>query len=376
MVRARLVVPVLLFTMALPMLAATKKRPARPPKDLQKVGDHWTAYNPPDVSTFPADSRVYTIVRGDTLWALAKKYYGNAYLWPQLWEANTYITDAHWIYPGDPLQVPGEPTTGELSSTETVTTDSTGETTAALTPLGTPIPLGSEADIFCFGYLGAVNENLPNRIVAFEDYELKSMALGQMSEDTGVSNDDIIYIQGGTSSGLVAGETYLVVDPAELVYHPAGKKAVVGRHYDFRGQVRILCATENQATAMVVQSCSDIHVGDALKPMPQLPIPLARVTPLPGVCAAPSNKVKGFIVNAKDYRFALGEGNVVQIDLGVDDFIEPGDFLTIYQENPMDGQPRIVLGEIGVLTAEAHTATARIIQMRKTITVGDRVELK
>ena len=49
----------------------------RPPQDLHRVGDHWTAWNPP---TPPEGEQVHVIVRGDTLWDLAAKYYGNPYL--------------------------------------------------------------------------------------------------------------------------------------------------------------------------------------------------------------------------------------------------------------------------------------------------------
>jgi nucleoid-associated protein YgaU len=76
---------------------------SRPPRELHQVGDHWTAWNPPAPSTAPGSAETYTIARGDTLWDLAKRFYGNPYLWPQLWEKNQYILDAHWIYPGDPL---------------------------------------------------------------------------------------------------------------------------------------------------------------------------------------------------------------------------------------------------------------------------------
>jgi nucleoid-associated protein YgaU len=66
-----------------------------PPKPLHKVGDHWT---PRAADRVPAGCRVYLIQPGDTLWDLAQKFLGNPYLWPQLWEQNTYIRDAHWIY--------------------------------------------------------------------------------------------------------------------------------------------------------------------------------------------------------------------------------------------------------------------------------------
>jgi nucleoid-associated protein YgaU len=102
------VAPVLLFVIATSAFA--QKQTSQPPRDLHRVGDHWTAYNPPDPTSYPAGARTHVIKAGDTLWALAQQYYNNAYLWPQLWESNTWITDAHWIYPGDVLLIEGEPT--------------------------------------------------------------------------------------------------------------------------------------------------------------------------------------------------------------------------------------------------------------------------
>ena len=59
-------------------------------------------------ATWPAGSKTYTIKAGDTLWGLAQQFFKNAYMWPQLWETNTWITDAHWIYPGDVLLIEGD----------------------------------------------------------------------------------------------------------------------------------------------------------------------------------------------------------------------------------------------------------------------------
>lgn len=382
MVRVRCVVPVLLMVaVSLPLDGATRKASGstRPPAKLHRVGDHWTAYNPPDSASFPAGARVHTIARGETLWGLAQQYYSNPYLWPQLWEANTYITDAHWIYPGDPLLISGESTTGAVPLTTDLgsgTTADTGGTAnmAAASAEGSPVALGTEADIYCYGYLGDPNEEMPNRIASFEDVEVK-FAPELKQQETGVAEGDVIYITGGTATGLLAGESYIIIDPQQLVLHPVTKE-VVGRHYDYRGQVRILCATEDQATAVITQSCKDAHIGDRLKPIPMNPIPLARQTPMPDFCSPASGKASGTIVSAQDYAFALGEGTVVQIDLGKDDFVEPGDFLTVYRDNPGAGNPRQVLGEVGILTAENNTATAKIMRMRYSMRLGDRVELK
>src|SRR5207245_10365560 len=81
-----------------------------PPKNLNRVGDHWTPYTPPDPESFGAGATLHIIVPGDTLWDLADLAFGNPYLWPQIWDQNRYILDSHWIYPGDPLLLPPRPT--------------------------------------------------------------------------------------------------------------------------------------------------------------------------------------------------------------------------------------------------------------------------
>lgn len=379
----RVVVPVLLFLIALPVLAAP--RSTRPPKNLHLVGDHWTPYNPPDPASFPPGSKVHIIVRGDTLWDLAAKFYGNAYLWPQIWEANTYITDSHWIYPGDPLLIQGEAGAGAggeaggaMAGSTTGTgeageQESAGDTTSAATPAG-PVALGDESVIFCFGYLGDPNESLPARVISYEDAELKYIP-GVMRQEIGVADLDVLYVSGSAAAGLVAGETYMVVTPSKLVRHPKTGR-VVGRHYDYRGRVKVLCINDDRATVMVTSTCKDIHVGDRLKPVPSIPIPLARLTPLPDFCDPSSGKASGFIVNAKDFEFSIGQGGAVQVNLGKDDLIQPGDFLTVFRESKVRGNPRIVLGEIGIITTEARTATGMIMQMRHYMKVGDRVEVK
>ncbi len=377
------IVSILLFLAALPLSAQARQTSSNPPADLHRIGDHWTAWYPPDPATYPPGSTVHTIVRGDTLWGLATRYYGNPYLWPQLWEWNTWIRDAHWIYPGDTLLVQGEASGSQIRTTTSVSEDfgfdpeddTTGPVmTTDSGALGPPLALATEADLYCWGYLGAVNEPLPNVISGFEDTELKYIREAT-HQDIGVATNEIIYIKGGIATGLVPGETYLVVRPSEIVVHPASD-AVLGRHYDFRGQVRILCANDDTATAIVTQACSDLLMGDRLKPLPQLPIPLARLSPMATACTPPTQKSTGHIVNAKDYRYALGEGSLVQINLGRDQFVEPGSFLTVFRPSPVAGNPDEILGEIGVLTADASSATGRIVRMRYSMRVGDQVELK
>lgn len=398
MVSVRWAAPILLLVVALPAFGA-KTSSSSPPRELHRVGDHSTAYNPPDPATYPPGSKSYTIKRGDTLWGLAQKLYNNAYLWPQLWEANTWITDAHWIYPGDVLLVEGEvaqqaaaggtagaaagapagtsPTTlaGGIGTPQTATTSRGIEGVTIAPAAGNPVALGAEADIYCFGYLGTPNEPLPNSVASYEDVEMRYDP-GSKNQEIGGTQGDLLFVDGGSATGIVAGETYIVVEPSEMVTHPR-TKVVVGQHYDFKGQIRIIRADERRSCAIIVASCDVIRAGDKLKPMPQLPIPIARIPAVPGFCEPRSGKQGGFIVNAQGgWSDALADGILVEIDLGHDEQLQPGDFLTVWRESPQPGQPPQVLGEIGVLTTEAHTATGKILATRYAMRVGDHVEIR
>jgi hypothetical protein len=104
---------------------------------------------------------------------------------------------------------------------------------------------------------------------------------------------------------------------------------------------------------------------------------LARIPDMPAFCDPSSRKSRGYIVSAQGgWDTALGEGLLVQVNLGQSDQIQPGDFLTVYRDNPAPGEAYQVLGEVGILTTNTHTATGKIVAMRYSMKIGDRVEIR
>jgi hypothetical protein len=373
-----------------------------PPKDLHLVGDHWTAWNPP--TTFPEGSQVYTIVPGDTLWDLAQKNLGDPYLWPQIWERNRYILDAHWIYPGDPLVLglqvsePETPTpaeTTELTPTEPEAAPTEGEREPEVTAARGSVEIGSQSypfvqlgsadDIYCSGYIGEMEESFEYHVVGSEyeflkpSFEYKGVRDPIRAHfgaaDTvkyGLYLGDIIYLDRGSASGLQAGDLLSAVQPEQVVHHPNGGKPV-GRFYRYEGRVLVLAVQENGAIGEIVQSCDPMVIGSTLKPFVAEPVPSERKEPMRPVTdpsSAEAIAAGATIVLAKDRLVTLGQDHVVFIDRGEDQNLFPGDVLTVYRL-PARNVPPIVLGEIAILSVRPHTAVAKVLNSRFPIYVGD-----
>ncbi|HEX9801349.1 MAG TPA: LysM peptidoglycan-binding domain-containing protein [Thermoanaerobaculia bacterium] len=369
----------------------------RPPTELHLVGDHWTAWNPP--TELPPEAKIHIVVRGDTLWDLARQYLGNPYLWPQIWERNQYVLDAHWIYPGDPLVVGIEVAPAEAVGALAI--EEVEPAVAAAAPSSpededadrrrqarlTPVPLGSESDIYCSGYIGELDESFPTTVVGSEyetlvprlqALEVWSTTRGAYGNTSTVKYEldagDILYVDGGRAAGLTPGALLVVVEPKDEVRHPVTRD-VLGRYYAYEGRVRILTVQEDRAIAEIVQSCRGVHVGAHLRPFEPEPVPLARrPTPRPfndpttnDLTAAPA------IVLADSSLFTLGEDHVVYIDRGESDDVYPGDLFTIYRTSRL-GMPPVAVGELAVLSVKSRSATAKIIQSRYPVHLGDRLE--
>jgi LysM domain len=371
----------------------------RPPQDLHLVGDHWTAWNPP---TPPPGTQVHVIQRGDTLWDLAARFYGNAYLWPQLWERNQYVLDAHWIYPGDPLVLgievaPVDQLTdlgdgGAPAGEETPPSEPMDGVLTAGAAAGSPVPLGAESDIYCSGYVGAVDEAFPYAIVGAEfDVLTPELTVGAGiysrvregkwgpvgSVKYGMATGDIVYVDGGQSRGLSPGALFTAIAPQQEIVHPV-RRDPYGRFYRYLGRLRILSVQEETAIAEIVHSCDPIPVGTLLRPFQPEPVPLGRPTAMrPVNYPAQAEKLLDapVILFSQDDIVSLGEDHVVHIDRGTEDDVLPGDIYTIYRQN-RKGLPPVVLGELAVLSVHPHSSVAKIIRSRYPIYVGDRLEAK
>lgn len=370
-------ITVLIAALFLPIIAFGQAV-APPPQPLHFVDDHWTPYDPP--TEFPEGSTVHRVVPGDTLWDLAAAYLGDPYLWPQIWERNPYIKDSHWIYPGDPIAVdvavqepPAE--VQEVIPEETIVSEYSdpGYTEPEIDE-GEPRPLGSTADVYCFADLVQDDSIYPFTITSAE----------RMDFQDSFSEGDIVYIDGGVNQGVAAGDRFFVLNrirPLKRLFDKPKMGRIyteetIGIVYSKIGQIKVLCAQEDTAIAEITYACDPIDIGNVLQPFKPIPVPLV-IDPDPSDrCDLPNGLPIGRIIYTRDDQLEIGGGWLVFIDLGSADGVYPGQFATIYRDNPVKGMPRLVLGELGVLTVEETYSTAILTGGWASVYIGDMVELK
>jgi len=359
-----------------------------PPQNLHLVGDHWTPWDPP--SEFPEGAEVYTMVVGDTLWDVAQRFLGDPYLWPQIWERNQYILDAHWIYPGDPLLIGISVKTPEEAGIYTEIREPEPEVPepAPLSPYPF-VQLGHADDIYCSGFIGGLDEEFPHHVAGSEYESLgPSFDLSRRGRvqakfgvvDTikyGLNLGDIVYLEEGHGSGLSVGDIFTSVARGVVVRHPVTRKRL-GRFYSYLGQVRLLSVQDTSAIGEIIQSCHFIAVGAELKPFVAEPVPSRRKKPM-RPASYPENREQlagaAVIVHAKDGLVVIGKDHVVFIDQGGELGLESGDLLTVYRIPPGSTNPPVVLGELAVLSVQPGSAAAKVIESRHPIYVGDLAQL-
>ena len=356
-------------------LALAQDAPAGLQTGPATIAPHWTK-NPAFPTQVPEGVAYHIVERGDTLWDLAGRYLKNPYLWPQVWDQNKYIKDAHWIYPGDPVLLPRLAVVAEQAGQAPLPEgpEGLGEEPGELG--GAPgeggamaalAPVTEEQALQCAQYVVSEREDESLRVLGSE--------LG--GDKVALAERDIVYLNKGSNAGVKAGDLYTVHRVAYTVKHPvSGKK--LGTKIETTGWVKVILVQEDTACAVIETSCGiEVLTGDYLKPFEKVNVPMV-VRRAPAACCAPANgKMTRHVVDLQNHAAIGGEGHFLTIDAGADEGIMPGSSFSIFRlRYPSVPTPRVPVGEAIVVSVRDRTATAKVTYSKYEVVVGDEVELR
>lgn len=297
-------------------------------------------------------------------------------------------------------------------------------TPQVIAPGAAPAPrVAGDSSLYCAGFIRYQKlPHMPEIVGALEEQEQRTY-----------SNGDVVYLNAGSQDGVKEGQNFQIIRPRGDVKHVHQQKhGSLGIYVQDIGQLQVFKVNEHTAAAKVTFACDQALLGDLLTPIPDRESPVLRTEGTLDQYAAPTGKQTGRLMMAKDGREMVTRNDIVYIDLGSEDKVNAGDYLTIYRplgtgnltrydppesaRGRVDGfnsdrfrgggfgiqaarakdegsyrqkpitskevkkhrptMPRKIVGEMVVLNVEERTATAIITRVVGEVHTGDWVEIQ
>jgi hypothetical protein len=276
-------------------------------------------------------------------------------------------------------------------------------------------------NLYCAGYVQTAEVDTSRKIVG---------AVNEQEQNV-YSQGNEVYISLGANKNVQVGDMFTVIRPRGRVETRWTKKDNLGFYVQEVGALEIVRVKNEVAVARVKTSCDNLLIGDLIQPIPSRTSPLFTQRPALDLFGDPSGKAKGRIFMARGGAELLSRDQIVYIDLGAEDSVNVGDYLTVFRPLGMgnlhqkiqketvsardegfqsdeyrggkfsnqagrkrngdaDGRVettdgakknrppdlRKVVGELVILNVREKTATAVIVRTAQEIHTGDWVELQ
>jgi LysM repeat protein len=255
----------------------------------------------------------YTVQAGDTLWDISARFLKTPWAWPQIWHGNPQVKNPDLIYPGDVLVLSYENGQPQITLER-------GQPGAVvrLSPQVRSAPLGDAIPAIPYEVVAAFMSR-PS-VVSAEDLKQRPYVL-KLKDDrlVGAAGGEL-YARRLAKAPL--GARYNLVHVGEALKDPVTGD-LLGYQGMFTGIGRVE-KTGDPARLLITESARESLDGDLLF-AEKLDVPLDFVP------HAPKRKVAGRIISVVGGVSIIGQYQVVVINLGKDNGIEPGHVLAVQQ---------------------------------------------
>jgi hypothetical protein len=202
-----------------------------------------------------------------------------------------------------------------------------------------PAPVAGNTTLYCAGY------------IRFQPLPVMPQIVGAVEEQEQrmFSNGQTVYINAGSHQGIKEGQSFQIIRPrGDVKGVHKQKQGYLGAYVQEVGQLEVSNVGENVSAAQITASCGDVVLlGDMLTVVPERQSPAERAELMVDRFAPSTHKQYGRLMMAKDAREMVTRNDVVYIDLGVEDNVKTGDYLTIYRPLGTGNVTRVDNEEMG-----------------------------
>jgi hypothetical protein len=317
----------------------------------------------------------YVVRRGDTLWDVTGRFFGDPFLWPRIWSYNPDITNPHWIYPEGQLRLVPEAGTPQAAAAA-----------AAAAPSGRGAPRVRIGRASSGGVL-LREEGFLDRDALRESGEIVGAPVDHML----LTAYDEVYLQfdADQETQVAPGQEWTIFTEATGVDAPDPSAGTLIRIY---GAVRIETYDRERrsARATIVEALEPIERGHRVAAVPR------RFDEVPP--RRNERDLRGQIIASMRPRTLLGEQQLIFLNVGEEQGVATGNRLFVVRQGDdwraalgdsalepgataevrrSAGEfPEEIVAEVRVVHVRPRTSTAIVTASTRELAVGDRVEMR
>ena len=348
--------------------------------------------------------RMHVVVEGETLWDLAARYFGDPFLWPEIYRLNTSVVeDPHWIFPGEELRLgpagaamagqpqpgvavePGvepvaRPVPGQERPEQQV---APGQVPPPAAPPPPPTATGPTifarhgGDVGVTADMGVTNRAARPAEFYSSGFLTEGQALPFASVGGAIDRPRLARVPQSSFAGLF--DRISVVPPVGAVYQ-VGDSLLLGallRKVTGWGEIfypsgiaRVEEVGADGVVALVVAQYNRITDGQVALPLEAFPDP-GQVMPVPV-----ENGMMGSIVEPRQLNPVPSQQQVVFIDLGRNAGVQVGDVFTVLKASEEAGVAPTPIAYARIVHVRDQSATGLLINiMGLGIATGAPVQL-
>lgn len=176
-------------------------------------------------------------------------------------------------------------------------------------------------NLYCAGY------------VQTSPIDTSRTVIGGFNEQDGFlyAENDEIYVNAGANRGVKEGDLMSVVRPRGQVSTRWSNKNGLGFYVQEVGVVEVVRVKTEYSIVRAKTSCDTFLLGDLVRPYQERTSPEYAKRAELDRFADPSGKARGRVFMARDNQQMVTRDQIVYVDLGAEDNVRAGDYLTFYR---------------------------------------------
>jgi hypothetical protein len=354
----------------------------------------------------------YIVKKGDTLWGISSSHYTDPFLWPKLWGKNQSIPHPDKIVPGMKIFLPTEevlkemvrteeplvvvktePTPEKSNIEETDTKDEKAPAESQEVPAVQDVQRNGEINESVADESDSSGSSGKGAVWTLSDLETggfilkepgeanrKGVIVASENEHLLLGEGDSVYLIPDGAHQFKQGERYTIFEPVQSVHHPVTHR-LMGKLIRIKGVLEIIpnsmASKKDTYTARIIKSYQLISLKDAVTTYhPIDPINIViHETPF-------EKPLKGLVVASKDIKENNGEHDIVYLDKGSRDGVQPGNLFVVFKEGKkaqfyspagIESLPRRIIADLEVISVEKESSTAIVARSTEPVIVGDQI---